>query len=107
MYADKLGLAALEGAEDEALLSDLFKLMQQTETDYCLFFRCLAEVPAEGAPDSLRALFEPAYYRADDLRGPVGDALLAWLARHRCVRSRRRLSWLASGRAPRSSRRKA
>ena len=82
MYADKLGLAALEGAEDEALLSDLFKLMQQTETDYCLFFRCLAEVPAEGAPDSLRALFEPAYYRADDLRGPVGDALLAWLARY-------------------------
>ena len=37
MLADKLGLVALGHEGDEALLADLFELLQQVETDMTLF----------------------------------------------------------------------
>ena len=45
MMADKLGLAALDREGDDQLLTDLFELLQQVETDMTLFFRLLATVP--------------------------------------------------------------
>lgn len=83
MYAAKLGLQRLEGASDEQLLQDLFTLLQRTETDYCLFFRCLAEVPGRSADFDIHACFEPAYYDANALQSDVGVALSAWLDRYR------------------------
>jgi uncharacterized protein YdiU (UPF0061 family) len=47
MMADKLGLAALDREGDDRLLSDLFDLLQQVETDMTLFFRQLAVVPVK------------------------------------------------------------
>jgi uncharacterized protein YdiU (UPF0061 family) len=51
MLADKLGLLSLEHADDDALVSDLFGILQQVETDMTLFFRCLMEISA-GTPIS-------------------------------------------------------
>lgn len=52
MLADKLGLASLEHKDDDTLVSDLFELLQQVETDMTLFFRCLMDIPVEGACES-------------------------------------------------------
>src|SRR5687768_11890421 len=56
MLADKLGLASLEHRDDNTLLSDLFEVLQQVETDMTLFFRCLMRMPLgnhqENAPDT-------------------------------------------------------
>ena len=58
MLADKLGWRELELAAeggppgDEALLAELFELLQQTEIDMTLFFRAtLARVPVDAAAD--------------------------------------------------------
>jgi uncharacterized protein YdiU (UPF0061 family) len=53
MLADKLGLAALGHEGDDMLLSDLFDLLQQAETDMTLFFRGLMVVPVDEAADSM------------------------------------------------------
>ena len=67
--AAKLGLAALEGAQDDALVSELFELLAAAETDFTIFFRNL-ENPSV---DSLR----PAYY------GEVPEEkLAAWLKKY-------------------------
>src|SRR6185295_11575689 len=68
MMADKLGLAALDREDDDRLLTDLFALLQQVETDVTLFFRLLATVPVadEGLADG--TLVEPlrrAFYAED------------------------------------------
>ena len=90
MMADKLGLAALDREGDDRLLTDLFGLLQQVETDMTLFFRLLANVPLQGlesGESSLddRALVEPlgrAFY-AEDAFAPDHLARLAsWLRRH-------------------------
>lgn len=47
MLASKLGLASLEHRDDDTLVSDLFDLMQQVETDMTLFFRCLMRIPVD------------------------------------------------------------
>ncbi|MBA4141993.1 MAG: YdiU family protein [Nitrosospira sp.] len=47
MLADKLGLVSLEGESDNALLSDLFALLQEVETDMTLFFHGLMDVPVD------------------------------------------------------------
>jgi len=52
--AKKLGLAALDQPGDDDLVSELFQLLAETETDFTIFFRNLAEPTVE----SLR----PAYY---------------------------------------------
>lgn len=74
MLADKLGLASLDHKDDDALVSDLFELLQQVETDMTLFFRCLMGIHVggeggEAADDvdhiedsTLAALFRPAFY---------------------------------------------
>jgi uncharacterized protein YdiU (UPF0061 family) len=67
--AAKLGLRALEGPEDDALVSELFDLLAAAETDFTIFFRNLSEPSVE----SLR----PAYY------GEVpGERLEAWLKKY-------------------------
>ena len=85
MMADKLGLAALDREDDDRLLTDLFALLQQVETDVTLFFRLLATVPVadEGLADG--ALVEPlrrAFYAEDAFAPDHVAALASWLRRH-------------------------
>ena len=68
--AQKLGVAALDRPEDEALVSELFELLAAAETDFTIFFRNLATPTVE----SLR----PAYY--GDV--PLGS-LETWLKKYR------------------------
>ncbi len=65
--AAKLGLSALDQPGDEELVSELFQLLAERETDFTIFFRKLAT-------PTLEAL-RPAYYTEDV---PV-DRLQGWL----------------------------
>ena len=80
--AQKLGVAALDQPGDDELLSDLFALMYEKETDFTLFFRNLAAVPLDDADDAaLLKPLEPAFYaeaaRRLGRRGCAGT-LPAW-----------------------------
>ena len=83
IMADKLGLLTLDEADD-ALVTDLDKLLHEVETDMTLFYRHLADVPTDSAAASLAdgeliAPLRPAFY-ADD--GDPGRHLLSWLRRY-------------------------
>ena len=73
---DKLGVSALDQPGDEQLLSDLFTLMYEKETDFTLFFRNLAAVPLDGDDAALLRPLEPAFY-AEPAAGWA-----AWLRRY-------------------------
>jgi uncharacterized protein YdiU (UPF0061 family) len=82
MLADKLGLVALGHEGDEALLADLFELLQQVETDMTLFFRGLMNIPVDGAFETIdRAGGEAAL--AGMLRGAFYDEAQALAPEHR------------------------
>jgi uncharacterized protein YdiU (UPF0061 family) len=87
MLARKLGLVRLGQPGDDQLVSDLFEVLQQVETDMTLFFRLLAALPVEGAADvsDPRVLIEPLHraFYADDAfaPGPL-DRLAVWLRRY-------------------------
>ncbi len=86
MWADKLGLVSLEPA-DEGLTSDLFRLLQQVETDMTLFFRLLGTVPMDGDVDAAddSALVEPlrrAFYTEEAFAPAQRAALAGWLRRY-------------------------
>jgi len=66
--AQKLGLAALDQPGDGELVSDLFTLLYEVETDFTLFFRNLAALKLEA--------LSPAFYAQ-----PPGG-LEAWLQRY-------------------------
>ncbi len=68
--AQKLGLASLDQPGDEELVAGLFAALQETETDFTIFFRNLATPTL----DALR----PAFY-ADDAKH---DNLAAWLEKY-------------------------
>jgi uncharacterized protein YdiU (UPF0061 family) len=70
--AQKLGVAALDQAGDEQLVSDLFALVYQVETDFTLFFRNLAWMEV----DALR----PAFY--SDPPAEHLTAIGSWLRRY-------------------------
>ena len=53
MLADKLGLVALGQEGDDALLAEMFELLQQVETDMTLFFRSLMNVPVDGTFEAM------------------------------------------------------
>ena len=84
MLADKLGLADVARDGDDALMSELFELLQAAETDMTIFFRRLGVVPThEAASDAERtAPLADAFY--DDAgRGADHQArLAAWLQQY-------------------------
>ncbi|MFW6092448.1 MAG: protein adenylyltransferase SelO [Pseudomonadota bacterium] len=80
MMARKLGLRGFDPGTDEALLDELNRILQVTETDMTLFFRKLAEVtPEETAP---LALLREAYYQPGALEGDAGREIGHWLAQY-------------------------
>jgi uncharacterized protein YdiU (UPF0061 family) len=84
MTFSKLGLVTpREG--DAALTMDLFSLLEQVETDYCIFFRELARLPldADASDDALLAPLAPAYYDLEGFGASTTRAdTLAWLRRY-------------------------
>ena len=75
--AQKLGVAALDQPGDDELLSDLFALMYEKETDFTLFFRNLATVPLDDADEAaLLKPLEPAFY------AEAAPGLDGWLRRY-------------------------
>jgi uncharacterized protein YdiU (UPF0061 family) len=96
-FAAKLGLRAFSDDEvaadggprvsDSMLLEDLFELLSAKETDYSIFFRRLARVGAERAPEqgAEQVLLEPlleAFYAPDELGDEHRQKLVAWLGRY-------------------------
>jgi serine/tyrosine/threonine adenylyltransferase len=102
ILADKLGLVALGNEGDDVLLSDLFDLLQQVETDMTLFFRGLMAIPVEVAGDNAEHADNPGAVDDSTLAQPLRRAfyteeafapahlgrLTAWLRRY-VVRVRR------------------
>jgi uncharacterized protein YdiU (UPF0061 family) len=72
--AQKLGLAS----PDEALARELLEALQETETDFTIFFRRLCAVPLEGSDDALLAPLRPAFYDEQ----ATHEHLSAWLRRY-------------------------
>ena len=72
--AAKLGLASL-GDEDEPMLEELYRLLQEAEVDMSIFFRRLAQV--DPAAPSLEVLGEAFYDEAK--RARHADAFSLWL----------------------------
>ena len=91
--AAKLGLRALAGPADEAMLTELLGTLAMVETDMTVFFRALSGfAPAAdgGAPDidSFLKLVGDAYYVPSQLdaayRARIGAWLASYAARLRC-----------------------
>ena len=82
MLAERLGWgAARDDEEDDHLVTELFTVLQRTETDQVLFFRDLARVPVspDSDDDALLAPLTEAWYAPDEVVGAVRDAVVSWL----------------------------
>jgi len=73
----KLGLLEMR-PEDESLTSELLEALAESETDFTLFFRRLADVPLEGNDAERLAVLQPAFYDP----GASHQRLAAWLTRY-------------------------
>ena len=87
MTARKLGLNELRG-DDETLVEELDRVLQLAETDMTIFYRRLADVPAEAPADqaaSDEALLAPladAYYAPAEVSADQRRQIAAWLRRY-------------------------
>jgi uncharacterized protein YdiU (UPF0061 family) len=75
--AAKLGFAKSDPGDDE-LARDALTALMETETDFTLFFRRLAQVPLEGSDAEMLAPLAPAFY----VPTAAHPQLLAWLRRY-------------------------
>jgi uncharacterized protein YdiU (UPF0061 family) len=84
MLAAKLGLSALSTEEDQQLVDEMSALMRESEADYTLFFRRLADYPAEATdatPESLLDRVAPTFYN-DAITADLRGRWLAWAGRY-------------------------
>ncbi|MDH3623405.1 MAG: YdiU family protein [Myxococcales bacterium] len=83
MMANKLGLGSFRHDEDDALIADLFAVLQATETDMTIFYRRLANIePAEIAAQTDDQRIAPlldAYYSPAELDEEVKKRIGGWL----------------------------
>jgi uncharacterized protein YdiU (UPF0061 family) len=88
MLAGKLGLTAWRDGDagDRPLVDELFRVLALVETDMPIFFRRLADVPAETgdelSDEQLLAPLADAYYAPEALAGAARASTLAWLRRY-------------------------
>ncbi len=86
MMLAKLGLSTERSDEDaDGLIDELIRVLQLTETDYTIFFRRLADMPAGGQGRTDAELIESlsdAFYAPGDVDGEAGAAIALWLRRY-------------------------
>jgi uncharacterized protein YdiU (UPF0061 family) len=83
LYAAKLGLPRLEGEADDALLGDMFALMEASGIDFTIFFRKLAAQPLEPVPAAQRLeLLAAASHASPAFAEDIARRWLDWLARY-------------------------
>jgi len=95
--AEKLGIEKLRDettsaggtprASDTLLVDELFEVLAAVETDFTIFFRRLADVPADAAAgelpdDALLACIHDAYYAPNAVNDMERGRMLAWLRRY-------------------------
>jgi uncharacterized protein YdiU (UPF0061 family) len=85
LFAAKLGLIVRAG--DRSLVDELYQVLAMVETDFTLFFRRLANVPAPLDPATtdealLAPLIDASYAPNALLAGPARARTLAWLRRY-------------------------
>ncbi|MEM7135879.1 MAG: YdiU family protein [Myxococcota bacterium] len=82
----KLGLASFRPDEDDALIADLFGVLQAAETDMTIFYRRLATLDPTRVgdldPEARIAPLRDAYYRPEQLAGDAVSKISAWLGRY-------------------------
>ncbi len=81
MMARKLGFEDWT-PQLEPLIEALPGLLKRVETDWTLFWRCLARLEEDDkalTDEGLRSLFAPAWYRAEDISGEYLQQLRHWL----------------------------
>ena len=93
MMAAKLGIAELKTEEDHSLKQSLWDILQLVETDMTIFYRKLADVPAETTDQSDADIMAPimdAYYKPEQLDETVKGSdetprkqVAAWLRRYK------------------------
>ena len=85
--AAKLGLEEFRPDTDEALMADLFGVLQLAETDMTIFHRRLADVTVDAeTPAGPGGIPEPlldAYYRPEQLTAEVTAEVAEWIERYR------------------------
>ena len=95
MIAAKLGLESLDSEADQSLKQDLFAMLTLTETDMTIFYRKLANVPADADlvdNEALLALLKDAYYFPDQVAGTIKQKILDWLRRYQARLSQESVS---------------
>jgi len=87
MYANKLGLKEYQGKQDKQLVEELFEVLQLSEIDMTIFFRCLAKIQSAISydDDGLKRAFEVAFYDVEALENNQSDCavkLIVWLKKY-------------------------
>lgn len=83
LYAAKLGLPRLQGEADDALLGDMFALMETSAVDFTIFFRQLAAQPLAAVSAAQRLeLLATASHAEPAFDEPAATRWLAWLERY-------------------------
>lgn len=84
MMVAKLGLMKFEVETDKALIDDLQKILQLTETDMTIFFRNLSDFnPEQHTARDGSAFVADAYYSPENLEDSYYTELLGWFERYR------------------------
>ena len=84
MMAQKLGLNGYDPERDNELLTELQTLLQATETDMTLFYRRLADLPAEAKlpENDIPQPLQIAYYTPEELTPELVGEINGWLKRY-------------------------
>lgn len=83
LYAEKLGLPRLHGEADDALLGDMFTLMEASAVDFTIFFRELSHQPLEAVSAAQRLdLLASASHTSPAFDDSIATRWLGWLERY-------------------------
>ena len=78
IQANKIGLPEYQSSDSE-LYDSLWSMLEQTATDFTIFFRQLANITPDTDEKEIRSLLLPSLYKADEFNADVEAGFMQWI----------------------------
>jgi len=79
IQANKIGLAEYNSS-DKPLYESLWSTLKNSNTDFTIFFRQLADITPEMQQSDVEKILQPAFYKPEEFNGDIAAGFMQWIS---------------------------
>ena len=91
MMLEKAGLHKISDDDRDVFIRDTLEVLSLSETDYCIFYRLLADYDEQQTPGDGLTLVRAAFYKPEEIAASIEERWMAWFSRYQGLLSQQEM----------------